>query len=331
MCLLITKPESTVFDNQFLAGVYDKNSDGIGIMYAEHGKVVVKKFLPKTKQESIQIYHEHIAGKACAVHYRMRTHGATDMANCHPYQVLSADEGYELWLMHNGVLHTGNDKNVAMSDTWHYIRDYLRPILLNNPTFFMTEEFKDMIGAHIGSNRFTLLDSHGNMVTVNEDQGVMYEGAWLSNTYAWDTKDRKFTYCKTSYGNYGGYGWGSSYKSALDDEYDFDYVTPYKAPVGRSTAFDDNAEDADLWVDCMEEYLTDITEEYVRIPYTALYRFYEAIGYVHAWTFLDAVQDNNYDYETIMHYIYMDEEEIREALGLVNPDAETTAEKSAAV
>lgn len=323
MCLLITKPADSNFDEPFLHGVYQLNSDGIGVMYAEDGKVVVRKFLPKNAIEALAFYRENIQGRACAVHYRMRTHGATDLANCHPYQVISAEEGYELWLMHNGVLHTGNAKDVLMSDTWHYIQDYLRPILLNNPTFFLTEAFKDLIGDHIGTgNKFTLVDALGNVVTVNEEQGVKFEGAWLSNTYAWETQGRKFTYCApfkggTSFSRYG---------SALGtfDAYDYPPVGAYYGRDATGAGSLNDIDDADYdaymamesWADTIMDYLDSISDAYVDMSYGRLYAFYRTAGDTAAWDFLDYITASELDENSVLHYLNMDAASIREVLGV---------------
>lgn len=327
MCLLITQPANTSFDTAFLNGVYKLNSDGIGVMYAEDGKVVVKKHLPKNEHEAYEFYREHVENKACAVHYRMRTHGATNLDNCHPYQVLSADEGYEIWLMHNGVLHTGNHNDTTMSDTWHYIQNYLRPILLNNPTFFMTEAFQDLIGEHIGSgNKFTLIDHLGNMVTVNEEQGVMFEGAWLSNTYAWETTGRKFTHCKpqVTLGKYGSYAYGGygSYGFGYDKFDDMD------EPVGRSYSTYAE-EDCEVWVDELAELLEARMEVGTRlaVPYSAMYRFYESVGTESAWDFYVYCNNNDLDYEDIVHFLYKAQDESDE----YKLDADATSSETSAV
>jgi hypothetical protein len=118
----------------------------------------------------------------------MRTHGAIDLLNCHPYEVLNrAEHGIDLWLMHNGILSTGNKANPKMSDTWHYIADYLRPMLAGNPDFAFHPAFKALIEDHIGgSNKFVIMDNEGRQVVINESAGVYWAGLWLSNTYAWD-------------------------------------------------------------------------------------------------------------------------------------------------
>lgn len=188
MCLLVTQNSTApVLSNDWLEDFYATNSDGAGVMYAKNGSIVVEKILPKTAQDFIAFYHSNIKGKNCAFHLRMKTHGHIDLENCHPYEVLNSKEhGIDLWLMHNGILSTGNKADITKSDTWHYIRDYLRPMLIEHPAFAFHPAFTDLIGKHIGSsNKFVLMDNLGRMNVINSDAGVYWAGLWLSNTYAW--------------------------------------------------------------------------------------------------------------------------------------------------
>jgi hypothetical protein len=188
MCLLVTQTKSSpILSNEWLEDFYTYNSDGIGVMWANHGDLVIKKVLPKSADDFIHFYHSEIAGKDCAFHLRMRTHGDIDLTNCHPYEVLTRSEhGIDLWLMHNGILSTGNKADESKSDTWHYINDYLRPMLSANPDFAFHPSFAEIVGEHIGSsNKFVLMDNEGRQAVINQNAGVYWAGLWLSNTYAW--------------------------------------------------------------------------------------------------------------------------------------------------
>jgi hypothetical protein len=188
MCLLVTQSAtSPQLTAKWLTDFHESNADGVGVMYVENGELIVEKLLPKNPSDLITFYHAHIEGRDCAFHLRMKTHGHIDMENCHPYEVLNKQEhGIDLWLMHNGVLHTDNKADITKSDTWHYIRDYLRPMLNNNPDFAFHPAFAELIGEHIGTgNKFVLMDNLGRQVIINEEQGVYWGGRWLSNTYAW--------------------------------------------------------------------------------------------------------------------------------------------------
>jgi hypothetical protein len=120
----------------------------------------------------------------------MRTHGEIDLENCHPYEVVPG----EIALMHNGILRTGNDADKTKSDTWHFIQDYLRPLLERDPELMYQEAFQKMLEDFIGSsNKFVLLDRFGGMVEVNYSSGYTWRGMWMSNLYAWSApyEDRK--------------------------------------------------------------------------------------------------------------------------------------------
>jgi hypothetical protein len=266
MCLLVTQQStSPVLSNDWLIDFHSSNSDGIGVMLAKDGELIIQKMLPQSAQDFIEFYHANIKGKNCAFHLRMKTHGDIDLENCHPYEVLNkAEHGIDLWLMHNGILSTGNKADVSKSDTWHYIRDYLRPMLIENPDFAFHPSFADIVGKHIGSsNKFVMMDDQGRSVTINQSAGVYWAGLWLSNTYAWSAsssasdkpsnsakqakkqakeKPQKFKPVNHSYAYYdsrvddyydGEYRGASSYKW-IDDENDgFTY------PDGKSCFEDD--------------------------------------------------------------------------------------------
>lgn len=188
MCLLvINQKNSPVLPSAWLANFYQSNQDGVGLMYAQNGTLIIKKILPKSVNDFEEFYQQEIAGKECAFHLRMKTHGDINLDNCHPYEVLNqAEHGIDLWLMHNGILATGNSADTTRSDTWHYIANYLVPLLEGDPDYAFTDEFRTSVGKHIGlSNKFVLMDNLGRLQAINYDAGVHWGGLWLSNTYAW--------------------------------------------------------------------------------------------------------------------------------------------------
>lgn len=200
MCLLHTHNADTKLTDVWIKDFYTTNPDGIGVMYSEKDEagvphLIVKKFLPKTAADAVQIYNENIKGRDCAVHWRMATHGDIDMVNCHPYEIVGYDQQDPIFFMHNGVLSNGNWKDKTKSDTWWYAHDYLKPLLDpsvgGDPNLAFKAPFKEILGDSIGaSNKFVLMDRFGNMAIINEDAGVHWNGMWLSNTYAWSAPRR---------------------------------------------------------------------------------------------------------------------------------------------
>lgn len=236
MCLLIHAPAGTKFTHKQVADFYARNQDGVGVMYARRGMLYYDKILPKKVDEIVKFLRQTEGVERC-IHFRMQTHGLVDMENCHPYIVSGYPEkvgGFgthedPLLLMHNGMLSTGNRKDAARSDTWHYIRDYLRPMLAKQPDLMMLPEFIEVLGAHIGSgNKFAIMNTEGKVAIVNKSSGVMHEGVWYSNTYAWSAP-RSLT----------APSWRGRYNSLMYEEYDDYHVraTTVGNPVGKVSPF----------------------------------------------------------------------------------------------
>lgn len=183
MCLLLTSTSANLrtvlLDTDgLIEDVYANNSDGLGIMYHTKSGIKVVKLLP----QSASVARAAVASlpnddRQVAMHWRMRTHGNIDKENCHPYPI-----GHGAWLMHNGILHTGNKADPSKSDTWHFAKDYLSTLdadTLHNP------QVLKLLGEFIQNNRFVIATADGRMSWVNADQGVQSHGITFSNTYAW--------------------------------------------------------------------------------------------------------------------------------------------------
>ena len=173
MCILIHHPKDTCFRSEQLLDFYSKNSDGFGAIVHKQGEVKIIKHVG-TYAEIEDLYYDEVACYESVIHFRMKTHGDIDLANCHPYEVLPG-----LWMAHNGILHTGNMADTKMSDTWHYINDYLRPILEANPDLLKVDAFRKLVGNHIGgSNKFGFMNDKGETFIINKQSGVEHDGAW---------------------------------------------------------------------------------------------------------------------------------------------------------
>lgn len=183
MCLLITGSSNKI--RQQLLGtpllienIYGKNGDGLGIMYASDEGLVVVKGLPAAAsgfREMVQALPDD--DREVALHARWCTHGLIDLDNCHPYQV--SDTTY---MMHNGILSTGNDADPTKSDTWHFAKDYLAGL---PDDVLHKASFVEMLGEFIGNNKFAIMSADGRLTIVNKQMGLTHDGVWYSNTYAW--------------------------------------------------------------------------------------------------------------------------------------------------
>lgn len=225
MCLLTTSTIRTLKSvflgtDGLIADVYASNSDGLGVMYSDGRKLHVHKVLPKSAAEARRFIESlPDSDQMIACHWRMKTHGLIDMANCHPYQV-NADT----YLAHNGVLHTGNAADPEKSDTWHFINDYLSAVptdTLHNPQFLR------LVGEFVKNNRFAIMSADGRLSVVNREQGIETHGIWFSNTYAWSPGLLIEGYAAKDTPLYPPHGWAFSGRSYnFDDLWGEDKAEP---------------------------------------------------------------------------------------------------------
>jgi len=182
MCLIIHRPaDAETLEDFWLRDFRAKNGDGYGFMYVEGGTLRVVKELGTT-EEFIARWRA-LEGREMFVHLRMRTHGDIDLENCHPYPVILGER--PVWLMHNGVMSHGNPVDNTKSDTWHFIKYVLRPMLLLDPEALFDAGYQAMLRALVGTNRITILNHDGRSVTIGRQAGLEWRGHWMSNTYAW--------------------------------------------------------------------------------------------------------------------------------------------------
>lgn len=202
MCLIVAgaaaKIRSTLLNNpDLLNDIYTSNPDGSGAMWANTKGLKVTKVLPN----SLDDLRKHVETfpndeRNLVWHMRMKTHGKIDLDNCHPYDVVPG----KVAMVHNGILHTGNDADVTRSDTWHFIQDFLAEAVTMANDLVHNAGFLLMLEEFIGSNRFVFMDATGRMTIVNKDQGISHDGMWFANEYAWDPALLIPGYGKRSYG-----------------------------------------------------------------------------------------------------------------------------------
>lgn len=225
MCILIHHPKDACFSSEQLADFYHRNSDGFGaiVNHGDERGVQVYKAVGKLKDIE-DLYYDKVACYEAIIHFRMKTHGDIDMENCHPYEV---KEG--LWMSHNGILSYGNNEDPKMSDTWHYIKDFIRPMLDQTPDALSNPYIRGYLGAHIGaSNKFGFMDSEGNVYIINKHSGVVYDGIWYSNTYAWTPY--KFGYGQAPANTH------KYYSSGYDDDYRGNYYPTTSTSVANNNS-----------------------------------------------------------------------------------------------
>jgi hypothetical protein len=197
MCIAIYKPEGKVLPIETLKECYTSNPDGAGFMYSDNKKLHIEKgfFSFQTFYDAFK-KHEN---KQVVIHFRIKTHGKIDTANCHPFAVNNA-----IGFVHNGIISGYGD--AEFSDTVRFNEKILRPLVSKwgNLALFQ-DPIIELVEGRIGYSKLVFLDRHGNHKIMNESKGIWDDGVWYSNdsykpyvapvtTYDW--KDSKYDWKK---------------------------------------------------------------------------------------------------------------------------------------
>lgn len=218
MCLICYTRSSLMPEDWFRSSA-KRNDDGLGVMWTEEGRVRVSKFMGSTSEQWDHYLSLNLGGIPHAIHHRMGTSGRKNIPMCHPFKILDKNvHGHDLYVMHNGVLSVDQDMKKC-SDTWHFVRDWIRPVLKESPLLIRNKSFKRWISKMIGpSNKLLFLDDKGVFTTINKGAGEMRDNFWLSNTYSISTPlptPYTLTPYNDEWGKRGGY---TDYSNFFDDE-----------------------------------------------------------------------------------------------------------------
>ena len=175
MCIAVMKPEGKILSRETLEECWNSNPDGAGFMYAEDDKLHIHKGL-MSFSAFYRAYKKHQERKS-VLHFRIRTHGATDKENTHPFQV-----GDKLAFVHNGMISKVNILDTKFSDTYHFNTGMLKKLYSADNRFIFKDHYQELIGTYIGWSKLVFLDNKGNHVLVNESAGTWDDEVWYSNT-----------------------------------------------------------------------------------------------------------------------------------------------------
>lgn len=174
MCIAIYKPEGVLIDKETLAQCYKANSDGAGYMFHKNDKLYVKKGF--FSFDDFWKSYRRDKSKETVIHFRIKTHGLINEANCHPYKI---NDNFAF--VHNGMISGYTDP--AKSDTWLFNEDILQPFVdkWGNLGLFQ-DPVQKLIEARIGYSKLIFMDNTGNTKIFNEDKGVWDNDVWYSNS-----------------------------------------------------------------------------------------------------------------------------------------------------
>jgi hypothetical protein len=184
MCLIFHKPRGVAVPPGLLASAAAYNPHGVGLVaLGEQGDYVLER-AATTDLAALCGWADTYRHRECVFHFRYRTRGDIDLANAHPLPVVD-----DIFLFHNGTLPVELHA-AGRSDSWHFARDYLRPLLAGRPALLEDATFQRMVHAAIGAqSRAVLVDGRrGRVVVFNRERGIDVDGIWLSNPRWFDPR-----------------------------------------------------------------------------------------------------------------------------------------------
>lgn len=197
MCIIAAMPGNVEIDKTTFMTCWDNNDDGFGMMYVDNGKVVIEKSMIKKMAWRIynRVRRSH-PESAKVLHFRIGTHGTTDLYNCHPFVI---KEG-ELAFAHNGIISAiADDPAKKCSDTQMFNNLILKHL---PEDFYKQAVYTELIEQYIGQSKLVFLNKDNEIYIIKKRLGEMVGDVWFSNN----------TYKKSRWTgvNYYGYGYGTT-------------------------------------------------------------------------------------------------------------------------
>lgn len=209
MCIAIYKPANKKIPYTTLETCFKNNSDGAGFMYADGKQLHMHKGF-FTFKDFWQEYKKHDK-KQAVIHFRIKTHGPINEANCHPF-LLNKSIGF----VHNGII--SGFGTADHSDTYHFGEEILKPLISKwgNLSLFQPA-IKSLVESRIGYSKLVFLDRHGNYDIFNEEKGVWDNDVWYSNnSYKPYIPPAPPKPIAPSYSKQTSFGYGNSYSKLPD-------------------------------------------------------------------------------------------------------------------
>jgi predicted glutamine amidotransferase len=184
MCIAILNIGNKLTDKQ-LHNSWATNPHGAGLLFTDNKGIQIHKEMNNVKsfiKEYNKVYDTY--DSPIVLHFRIKTHGLTNIDNCHPFQVNN-----KLAFVHNGMMdnvpyHKEKSETRIFNET---ILQHLPDNFLNNPAIV------DMIENYIGYSKLVFLNASKEYQIINENLGNWETcGNWYSN----DSHKCKVSYTK---------------------------------------------------------------------------------------------------------------------------------------
>lgn len=187
MCVIISQPANGSLPEIDMVNAMRSNSHGFGYAYydKESDRILADKGVAFTKEKMLEVWNS-LKDKDVLFHFRIKTRGAMGDAQCHPFQVLSKDEGdpFDMWFAHNGTINHVTEQGDE-SDTMALNRSIIKPILKADPTLIENEGFQSLLKYYIGAgSKLCFIYDKGKKVIINKSAGADRGACWVSNAYS---------------------------------------------------------------------------------------------------------------------------------------------------
>ena len=172
MCIAILKTKNSKISRKNLEASAENNPDGFGVAWTDGQRLRTFKTMKAGE------WIDKVMGleKATAIiHARIRTHGETDLENCHPFRVSKG-----LAFIHNGCLPISTASNGKRSDTWHFNNKVVQPLVRD--VGGITPPLVELLHEYAKGSKLCFLDYRGKFIIINETAGHWAGGVWYSNS-----------------------------------------------------------------------------------------------------------------------------------------------------
>ena len=177
MCVIITKSAGVKpLDTKYFSKAWDSNSDGGGIVWKKKDEQVMIQKGFMTKKEMMDKLNElNEEDTSFIAHFRIKSVGNVCAQNTHPFNMDNVT------FAHNGTLSIKPFEGMTDSETFGLC-------FLKDKSMDWIKEYKVLLEMALGTSKFAIMDNvSGEILILNKGLGQERDGAWFSNSSAFQT------------------------------------------------------------------------------------------------------------------------------------------------
>ena len=195
MCIAITKPAATKPDWAAYQNGFNANRDGWGFAVPDNGRVLIRKDL--STFADFRTAFEPYSDRDALIHFRIKSAGEISKRNCHPFRI-----SQDMAMVHNGTIPIACNLIKAKSDTWHFVKQVLRPMHESDPRFCWNAGSQFIAEQYLGSNKVAYITADGEFCVWNKHLGTeTKDGHWYSNGTFREPKTKLLSHSSSWYGS----------------------------------------------------------------------------------------------------------------------------------